>query len=618
MRKLTLWFFCCLLSQSLFALAKIDKDVLQEVRLAETQSHPQAQSINGKDRLKIRLLIFLNQTDTLNELITQFSSMNDVFIQQLEGLPFLIISIPKNQSILKKIAKEPAIAQISSYHGGQEELEISKQAMLLKPSSYFPNIKNWIESGYTGASGIVGLIDSGVDINHPGLQGKNIIIRKEPHSGYFDYKNGVRTAHGTGVACIYAGRGSSIYPQDSGIAQEVPTIIEGIAGEGEGNPDDIEQTLSTLDWMLHRATLIPTVINYSFGNGRVYCSSCEDWSGLAKVFDYVVNHYHIPFVKSAGNFGFISQSKLAPYVSTMTVPADNYNGITIANMNPTLRNGSGELAPSPNRLLHTIRYSSSRGPTLAGRKKPDLSAPGNDTWTCAPDPLAYSSIKYTQAMKYINGYRLMGGTSSATPHVGAAILLLEDAGIKSPMAQKALLINSADAWTDNGLPSPDDPKSTGINAHYPVRGSEWNPTYGWGYINLQKAFEERLNLYEGILTLAEPEQIFEADFKAGSKVTLVHERRVGFSGMDSKPWDLSHLSIELIDKSTGLLINKDDSKIDSVHQIDNCLKMKSKDLKKCENLINPVPVIIRVRLLSDHIDGKTKEPFALAISLGAG
>jgi serine protease AprX len=601
-RKITLWFICCLLSQSLFANAIIDKDVLQEVRALKS---------NKEDSQKIRLLVFLNQTGTVNQLISQFGSVKDLSIQKLEGLPFLIISIPKDHSILEKIAKEPAIAQISSYRAGQEELEISKQAMLLKPSSYFPDIKNWIDSGYTGASGIVGLIDSGVDIEHPGLQGKNIIIRKEPNSGYFDYKNGVRTPHGTGVACIYAGIGSALYPQDSGIAQDVPTIIEGLAGEGEGNPEDLEQTLSTLDWMLNRAELKPTVINYSFGNGRVYCSACADWSGLAKVFDYVVNHHHIPFVKSAGNFGYISQNKQAPFVSTMTVPADNYNGITIANMNPTLRNAKGELAPSPNRLLHTIRYTSSRGPTIAGRKKPDLSAPGNDTWTCAPDPANYPAIKYTQAMKYNKGYRLMGGTSSATPHVGAAILLLEDAGIKSPMAQKALLINSANAWTDNGLPSPDDPKSLSVGAHYPVSGSEWNPTYGWGYINLQKAFDERFNLYEGILTLSEPEQTFETDLGAGSKVTLVHERRVGFSGVDSKPWDLSHLSIELIEKPTGLLINKDDSKIDSVHQVDNCLKKKSRG---CDTLINPVHVIIRVRLLSDHIDGETKEPFALAIS----
>src|SRR5207253_1202414 len=97
-----------------------------------------------------------------------------------------------------------------------------------------------------------------------------------------DFPDGVRSAHGTGVACIYAGLGTSSFPHDLGIAHGARTIISGLAGEGVGEAKDLWQTLSTLDWMLTRAEVKPTIINYSFGNGILACPSCPDWSGLAK------------------------------------------------------------------------------------------------------------------------------------------------------------------------------------------------------------------------------------------------------------------------------------------------------------------------------------------------
>jgi serine protease AprX len=293
----------------------------------------------------------------------------------------------------------------------------------------------------------------------------------------------------------------------------------------------------------------------------------------------------------------------------MSTPADNYNAITVANMNPTIKEGD-VLMLNPNRDRHTIRYTSSRGPTLNGRKKPDISAPGNDTRTCAPDPEIYS-FTYTQAMDYHDGYRLMGGTSSAAPHVGAAALLSHDAGITSPMAKKALLINSADSYTDSGKPGPDDPKYPYEGGHYPVMGTEWNRTYGWGYLNMQKAYDERDNLIQDKLTLENPEKLYEIDLPIGAKITLVHERRVGYS--NSREWKLSHLSLEIVEQGTNRLIMRDDSAQDTVHQVANC--QRNQNEKLCSSETKPIHALVKVKLLSYTIDGANEEPYVLASSV---
>ncbi len=440
-------------------------------------------------------------------------------------------------------------------------------------------------------------------LKHPVLAQKKMVIRKEGGSRYSDYQNGVRTAHGTGVACIY----SSTDPQYKGIAYGAKTIVSGLSGEETADLQNIMLTLSTLDWMLKRSGTRPTIINYSIGNGVLSCPNCPEWSGLAKVIDYVVNHEKILWVKSAGNEGYIEPTKQIPFASKLTVPADNYNALTIANMN-TINHNSMVNYKTADREQHSIHVTSSRGPTPFGRRKPDLAAPGFDTRTCAPDPHTYG-FNYSVAMDYHEGFRLMGGTSSAAPHVGASALLLQDAGITNPMSIKALLINSADAWTDNGKANPQDGAT--IN-HFPVMGSEWNRTYGWGYINMQKAFDQRMDLIEGQVSFENPVQEFQTILDVGEKVTLVHERRVGYF-KNSIEWKLSHLGLEIRDLDTQKLIVSDDSPIDTVHQVANCKRPEGQ--KNCSNETKAIRALIRVKLLNRTIDGSSSEPFALVLRM---
>ena len=590
-----------ILTANASATALVDPDLRASVEHSSLRSAGVTQPIS--------IILFLDQPDTSDALLNTIKGIPGVEVQPLQFMPAVIATIPSQIHVIDQLSTLPNVAQLSLNRIGQEEMVISTESMLLRPSDIYPAVNNWWQHGYTGANGVVGLIDSGIAVEHPGLSGKTIEIRQETGSRYSQYKNGVRTAHGTGVACIYAGDGSGVFNDDKGVAFGATQIVAGIAGEDDGTggaPEDLLQTLSTLDWMLTRASLQPTVINYSFGNGPVSCSTCPDWSGLAKIVDYVVNQKKILWAKSAGNEGWVAPSTSAPFNATMTIPADNYNGITVANMNPTLMiNGNPQ--QTADRSLQTIRYTSSRGPTRNGRRKPDISAPGNDTRTCAPDPQTYG-ILYTPEMDYQYGYRLMGGTSSAAPHVGGALLLLQEAGITDPKAEKALLINSADAWMDSGVPSPDDPTHPYKGGHYPVMGTEWNRTYGWGYINMEAAYQQRDNIIQDSLTLSQPVKEYRTFLPIGGKVTLVHERRVGYLA-DHSEWQLSPLSLEIVDATTQHSIMKDNSAIDSVHQVANC--SRAKGAKICSSQTVGKNVIIRIKLLNSTIDGAQAEPFAI-------
>ncbi|MDF1683563.1 MAG: S8 family serine peptidase [Legionellaceae bacterium] len=557
----------------------------------------------------LSIIVFAISADEMSSIEHRLKKITSIKYQRLGFMPAFLISIQPNEALLREVSQFSGVARLSLKPTGKEESQVTSQSILLEPSADYPNISNWYAHGYSGENQTVGLLDSGIAREHMGLRGKTIHIRQEPGSFYDHYIHGVRTAHGTGIACIYAGIGSPLFEQEKGIASQAETIEMALAGDFASESSDelgMFLTFNSLDWLLHRAPKKPDIINYSFGHGASTCPDCPDWSGISKIVDYVINKQHILWVKSAGNQGWGEPSYQAPYTSKLTIPADNYNGLTVANMNYAL----GLLVQNtPSRFFHQIMNSSSRGPTKIGRKKPDIAAPGNKTRTCAPDPSVYNYIHYSSLMDYQHGYRLMGGTSSATPHVGASVLLLKSAGIIDPKAIKALLINSADAWDDGAVPVADPDKQE--ITHHQVDGSMWNPTYGWGYLNMDKAFHERNNLLSLSLSSTKPTLSFEVYLPVGGKVTLVHERRVGHE-KDGREWSLTPLELKLHDKNTHQLIDIDKSKIDSVHQVANC--HRTQDVMHCNRDDLDRWVTITVSLNSDHIDGADEETFSLAYS----
>lgn len=551
----------------------------------------------------LSLLVFFKSKKDVAPAIAKLKSPN-IHVDELHFMPVVVMTGKKDYRMLTKISHLPFVRHIALNQPAGEKIEISPDTEKPKRPFRYPGMAKWWAKNFKGQSGIIGLIDSGIAPDHPALIGKRVIINKSEGSGYDQYPNGVRSPHGTGVACIYAG-----YPLGDelirGVSYKAPIILSSIAGEGSDTESSFWLTYTGLNWIFSLNPMKPSVINYSFGNGNIACASCPDWSGMAKVVDYIVNNHKIMWVTSAGNNGFIKPRKQWPYTSTMTIPADNYNALTVANMNMYIGDTHAK-SRRFHREHHAIRFSSSRGPTRLGRKKPDITAPGNNTVTCAPNPEKYH-IDYTHSKSYEKGYRLMGGTSSAAPHVGGAILLMHEAEIVNPIAIKALLINSADTWTDSGLPGPHDPEHRPYKGgHHPQVGSEWNPTYGWGYINMSNALNQRKHLIENELSVKQPVLEYKMNIYTTDKITVVHERRVGFN-KEGNLWQLSHLKLELIDAATHQVLAQDDSSIDNVHQVSICSPKTPEYCVKDKTAL----VLVRLTLLSPKLEGARTEPFAL-------
>lgn len=428
---------------------------------------------------------------------------------------------------LKEIASLSGVAEIVYNNPGKAELSNQVQSL---------GADTWWASGFDGGVWDVGVLDEGVLETHDALKS---------HTFYENYATNGN--HGTGVACMYASTNAT----HKGLAFGLNAILVDNAG-------DDATTMAGADWMLRFAGDDPEVINYSWGNGD---ATGSDWHSLSRFVDGVVFDYATNWAKSAGNQG--------AGTNTMTIPANNYNGLTVTNMydNNTIT-----------RTDDVIWNTSSRGPTVDGRKKPDLSAPGHETMTCNNS----------------GGYSNLGGTSSAAPKVGAASLLLMDGGNWDPRAIKAVLINTADSWEDNNTDtSADDGAKT---------GKEWNKTYGWGYLDLWHAHFHRNDYFSSSV---KPKgqtgsfKLYKGQMYNGDKATLVWERDVDYNNAATPTSyrSLSDLDLKLYAETTNTQLDSDTTVKDNVHQVAASASQAA---------------VVKVYAYSSSFDGATTEPYTLA------
>lgn len=428
---------------------------------------------------------------------------------------------------LKEIASLGGVAEVVYNNPGKPELSNQIQSL---------GADTWHASGFDGGVWDVGVIDEGVLETHEALSG---------HTFYENYA--VNGNHGTGVACMYA----STHATHRGLAFGLNSILVEDAGADA-------TTMAGADWMLRSAGDDPEVINYSWGNGN---ATGSDWHSLSRFVDGVVFDYATNWAKSAGNQG--------AGTNTMTIPANNYNGLTVANMfdNNTI-----------SRADDVIWFESSRGPTVDGRKKPDLSAPGQQTMTCNNS----------------GGYSNLGGTSSAAPKVGAATLLLTDGGNWDPRAIKAVLINTADSWEDNNTDTSADDG--------PKTGKEWNKTYGWGYLDLWHAHFHRNDYFSSSVKpkgQSGSYKLYKGQMYNGDKATLVWEREVDYNNASAPTSyrNLSDLDLKLYAESSNALLDSDTTVKDNVHQVAASASQAA---------------VVKVYAYSASFDGASTEPYTLA------
>jgi hypothetical protein len=289
---------------------------------------------------------------------------------------------------------------------------------------------------------------------------------------------------------------------------------------------------SSSTWRLQPGAPDPAqVINFSRGNDASY----DDGIG-AQVWDATVDTYGVTATVAAGNSG--------PAARTVNDPALAYNVIGVGAFS-----GGGTTDPSDDSVFAW----SSRGPTVGGRKKPDLVAVGDGG-------LAYSYYESTGKL-----WKYDTGTSYAAPQVGGGAILLAGAGIRDPKVVKAILIDSARP----GRANPAAAMGTQVG---------WLPDWGWGEMNLDAAFRERLNFARAQVP-AGGAMFFRATAQApGDRATLVWNRRVA----DCQPlrqgcyydtasgfrvYTLSNLDLAEYDAATGAPRAASTSAVDNVEQV---------------------------------------------------
>ena len=427
-------------------------------------------------------------------------------------------------------------------------LDLDESACAVGASSFWT-------AGWDGGAYDVAVIDAGVRETHHYLRYKDPIglLNERP---IYKRVAGNIDSHGTRTAGVIAST-SSTY---QGIAYGLDAIFD---SQGHGNNTE-SYLMDSFDWLFTCTTCggqSPEVINTSFS---LY-EHDDEFGILERFYDAVVDDMGVMISKSAGNAG----------LDELGYPQAS-NLISVANM---------DINDTCIVTDDVIRSSSSRGPTDSGRRKPDITAPGIDTWV----PSNESDTAFANH----------GGTSAAAPHVAGALVLLRDAGISSPKAQKAILINTAQTWSDNDTLSNYADDGT-------VDGDRWDETYGWGMMDLSHAYFHRSDTFLDSV-IGRDDQPDDDDYKlyrgmmyANDKATVVWHRRAVYND-DSEPtmyYSTTDINLRAYNADTGTNFDSD-----TIHGGNNVHQVSSGAGQD---------TVIKVYAWSTTIDGAALESYALA------
>jgi len=261
---------------------------------------------------------------------------------------------------------------------------------------------------YSDKDIVIAVIDTGIYATHVDLDGGKVI-------GWRDFVDNQSTpyddnGHGTHVASIAAGtgEGSRTY---TGVAPGAALVgVKVLDGSGSGTWDDV---IAGIQWVIsNKKTLGIEVMNLSLGAS----GSSDGTSSIEQLVNEAVDA-GIVAVVAAGNDG--------PWSYTVGVPAAAEKAITVGAMADVGKGG------------FFLADFSSRGPTLDGRTKPDISSPGYNIMAAKSGSTS--------------GYTTKSGTSMATPFAaGVAALMLDANSNLSPDAVKTMMMETAVDWGQSG------------------------------------------------------------------------------------------------------------------------------------------------------------------------
>ena len=244
------------------------------------------------------------------------------------------------------------------------------------------------EDGLTGEGVVVGIVDTGVDANHPDLVGQVIAERDFTDSGSAGDANG----HGTFVASEIVGTGAASGGTYVGVAPGAKLInARVIDASGTGEDSGV---IAGLEWTCQQGA---DIVNMSLGDP----STLDDGSSfMSQAVNRISRQYGCLIVIAAGN-GWGSQVVSAPGTAdeALTVGATCQDG--------------------------ALAQFSSAGPRRGdGAVKPEIMAPGA-AWQIIYDDGFMDYMGMVGAQADGQGYMTAYGTSMATPLVAGAAALVK-------------------------------------------------------------------------------------------------------------------------------------------------------------------------------------------------
>lgn len=301
-----------------------------------------------------------------------------------------------------------------------------------------------------------------------------------------------RTGHGTLVASVASGRGSTS-------REDAPGYMYGLG------VDPYAQLGSSR--LFDERGKAPSQINFTGMASAAYAAgarvSNNSWGNTSNTYDSFAQEYdslvrdaqpstpgnqemvYVFSVANSGPGGHVGSPATAKNVISVAA-SENYRpeGVDSCNLD-----GQGNIGPDgADSALDILRFSSG-GPTADGRAKPDITAPGTHVFGAASQSSGFfgeglcTGPGVFQPPDQAPFYTWSSGTSLAAPHItGAASLarrvfvsrnLLGGNRAPSPAMTKAFLTNSSSYLT-------------GQNAGGNLPGER----QGWGRVNLSRAFDD--------------------------------------------------------------------------------------------------------------------------------
>lgn len=430
-------------------------------------------------------------------------------------LPAVFARVPL--TAIPALASNPWVARISESRPVYIQMDVSAYA--LHADTYWGN-------GYTGGTWDLAVMDTGIDPTHPALTvGQASVFHTigQTNACYADQPANPDDLHSHGTHV--AGTVASVNATYRGVAYGLDQLINAKAGWlrsaacGGGGEMIEEDGMDAADWAV--GTAGADVLSLSFGGGVNVGDT--PWE---RFFDAVVDELNVGMAIAAGNSGSGAR--------TVGEPGAGMNIVTV---------GAVDDFNTVSRTGDTIAGWSSRGPTGDGRLKPDIAAPG---------------VNIRSSYAFWEGgnpdFVDFSGTSMATPHVAASMILLlnqmgvDVPGVAFPPAVKALLLNTAQ---DLGTAGADT-------------------AYGWGYEDLARAYAMRANVVDGLVGTGASHYVFyRSPAVAGDRTTMVWNRHANYIGSNypTQYFALNDLDLFAYDEADNRRISASTRTVDNVEQV---------------------------------------------------